>query len=93
MASEPKAWTAEAALVKHAYLTVYDYGTGGIWVYIRAETPDQITAKFRDVVVYETKPDWMGERRRGEIEARGVYDDETIEAERPLFAGLPRKRS
>lgn len=79
--------------MKRPYLTLYDYGSGGIWTYIRAETADEITAKFRDLVVYETKPAWMGENRRQAIEGRGVYDVETLEGERPLFADLLREPS
>lgn len=77
--------------MRRPFLTLYDYGTGGIWAYISAETPDDILAKFRDVVVYESPPEWMTEGRRREIEAAHSYAIETVEDQHPTFAGLLRE--
>ncbi len=43
------------------FLTCYDYGQGGIWLYIEAEHPSQITEIYRDLIVFETPPSWWTE--------------------------------
>jgi hypothetical protein len=65
-------------------LTAYDYGTGGVWTYIRADSPKQILEKFRDLTVYKQPPSWMTEDRRRDIEARGIYDVDSAEKD-PVF--------
>lgn len=40
------------------YLACYDYGQGGIWIYIEAESPSQISEAYRDLIVFETPPTW-----------------------------------
>ena len=40
------------------YLTCYDYGQGGIWLYIEAGNPAEIAARYRDLTVFETPPAW-----------------------------------
>ena len=78
--------------MRRAFLTLYDYGTGGVWAYIRADSADDIMAKFRDVTVYDNPPDWMTEAQRSSIEARGAYEVESIETQHPTFAELLRGR-
>jgi hypothetical protein len=41
------------------YLVCYDYGTGGVWLYIEAESPSQIEATYRDLKVFEAPPAWL----------------------------------
>ena len=80
--------------MKRPYLVLYDYDTGGVWSYLRADSPAQIHAKFRDLVVYEEPPAWMDEDERRAIEARAPYDVETAELDDPVFlARLLRHRS
>jgi hypothetical protein len=69
----------------------YDYETGGVWVYIYAESPGEIHSKFRDLTVYESPPKWMSETERQDIETRSLFDLETVETQHPTFAGLLRK--
>ncbi len=76
--------------MRRAFLTVYDYGMGGIWAYIRAESPGDIRTKFRDVVVYDEPPAWMTETDRKSIEETDLYDVETVEKEHPTFKRLLR---
>ena len=40
------------------FLTSYDYGQGGIWLYIEAKSPAQITETYRDLTVFEAPPPW-----------------------------------
>jgi hypothetical protein len=74
--------------MRRAYLTVYDYGMGGVWQYLRAESPDQIHTRFRDLTVFETPPEWMSDEKQREIEAKSSYDVETAEVDDPKFMAL-----
>jgi len=40
------------------FLTSYDYAQGGIWLYIDADSPTQITETYRDLTVYRVPPPW-----------------------------------
>lgn len=44
--------------MRQPFLTIYDYGTGGMWQYITADSPDQITAKYPRLKVFVVPPDW-----------------------------------
>ena len=44
--------------MKRPYLVVYDYGTGGLWAYIWAESEEQITSRL-DVEVVPEPPAWL----------------------------------
>jgi hypothetical protein len=46
-------------VVKNRYLAVYDYGTGGVWVYIWARSPEEITTKYSDLKMVIDRPAWM----------------------------------
>ncbi len=78
--------------MRRAFLTLYDYGTGGVWASIRAGSADDIRARFRDISVYDDPPAWMTDTHRASIEASGVYDVATVETEHPTFAQLLRER-
>jgi hypothetical protein len=41
------------------YLVCYDYGTGGVWLYVEATSAGEIVEKYRDLQVFETQPSWM----------------------------------
>jgi hypothetical protein len=41
------------------YLVCYDYGAGGVWLYVEADSPEQITERYRDLQVVEMPPTWM----------------------------------
>jgi hypothetical protein len=40
------------------FLASYDYGQGGIWLYIEAESSRQITETYRDLTVHPVPPPW-----------------------------------
>jgi hypothetical protein len=46
-------------VVKNRYLALYDYGMGGIWVYITARSSEEITAKYPGLNVVMNHPEWM----------------------------------
>lgn len=40
------------------FLVCHDYGMGGLWWWIAAADAEAIRAVFRDVVVFDVRPDW-----------------------------------
>ena len=40
------------------YLTCYDYGMGGVWLYIEAATAAEIEAAHPALTVFEVPPAW-----------------------------------
>jgi hypothetical protein len=55
------------------FLTSYDYGQGGIWLYIEAKSPTQITETYRDLTVHQAPPPWWTASM--EEAARSLLDD------------------
>jgi hypothetical protein len=55
--------------MRKPYLVVYDYGQGGLWGYVVANSKAEIEASFHEVTVLDQKPDWMSEEERTSIEA------------------------
>jgi len=54
------------------YLVVYDYGTGGLWWYIHAESAAAITSAFHDLEVFESPPPWWSDEME-KLTATKVY--------------------
>ncbi|HEY1561734.1 MAG TPA: hypothetical protein VGF71_12735 [Caulobacteraceae bacterium] len=42
------------------FLACYDYGMGGIWLYVDAESAADVVKRHPDLTVAEHTPDWMG---------------------------------
>jgi hypothetical protein len=59
---------------KKLFLTVYDYGMGGIWVVISAHTEKQITVKYPLFTVMSTRPDWMDDAQYLKILENWFFD-------------------
>lgn len=45
--------------MKEKYLAMYDYGTGGVWLFMYARSPDEIVRKYPELKVVDSKPAWM----------------------------------
>jgi len=45
--------------VKQRYLVGHNYGQGGVWAYVLAESPQQITDAFAYVEVLHERWPWM----------------------------------
>ena len=39
-------------------MVCYDYGQGGIWLYLEAGDVAEITSKYPALTVFEAPPDW-----------------------------------
>ncbi len=62
-------------------LVAYDYGMGGIWAYLWAESDEQIRNKFSEVEVFAEPPAWWAKEKLAHIESEGVLDIENVSPE------------
>ena len=46
-------------MAKTRYLACHDYGMGGVWAFVTARNPDEITAKYPQLTVVVDRPSWM----------------------------------
>lgn len=60
---------------KEDFLVVYDYGSGGVWLVIHARSRDEITEKYRDLNVFDSRPDWMTDEEYHRIERSSLSCD------------------
>lgn len=44
---------------KKNFLVCYDYGTGGLWAYISARSPEEITNLYPELDVVDEVPPWL----------------------------------
>lgn len=52
-----------------SFLTCYDYGMGGVWLLLDAPSHDIAQQTYPDLVVFETRPDWMDAEKEAEYRA------------------------
>jgi hypothetical protein len=45
------------------YLVAYDYGQGGVWAIVEAESVAAITAMYPEPQVVEDRPVWLNDER------------------------------
>jgi len=61
-------------MAKRSFLAVYDYGMGGIWVVILAREAAEIVAKYPELKVFETHPDFISQEDYDDIAAKMTFD-------------------
>lgn len=59
---------------KQAYLTVYDYGRGGLWAIVRSPDKRSIERKYPILEVLDERPCWMSDDHYARIAERTLYD-------------------
>lgn len=59
------------------YLVCHDYGTGGLWWWIAAPSPEAITEKYQDVLVFAKPPSWWTPAQDRATERRLLDDPDT----------------
>ncbi|MBI5288922.1 MAG: hypothetical protein HY873_08110 [Chloroflexi bacterium] len=62
--------------MKQPYLTVYDYGMGGVWTYVLAESREQIEARLPDLDLVAEAPGWMTLEMKGQLRMVDIDDDD-----------------
>jgi hypothetical protein len=60
--------------MKRAYLSVYDYGAGGLWLVVLAPSRKAIERKYPFLDVLEGRPEWMTDAFYRGVVDRHLYD-------------------
>ena len=74
--------------MKRPFLTVYDYGQGGVWLYLLAESEEQIRGRYPDLQIVEKPPPSMDKEQLADIRARRTLD--INDGTDPFLASLRR---
>jgi hypothetical protein len=72
--------------MKRAFLTVYDYGQGGVWLFLLAESEEQIRDRYPDLQVVDVPPPSLDDEQLADIRARRTLDID--DATDPFLASL-----
>jgi hypothetical protein len=72
--------------MKQAFLTAYDYGQGGVWLYMLAESSEQIEQRYPDLQVFEEPPPFLDDQQLADIRARRTLDIDDVTD--PFLASL-----
>ena len=59
---------------KQPFLTVYDYGGGGVWAIVSSPDKKSIQRKYPILDVFDERPSWMSDDLYAKIAERHVYD-------------------
>jgi hypothetical protein len=59
---------------KQEFFVVYDYGQGGLWAILRAESAEQVRRKYPGVEVFEGRPPMLNDATVSSIRRAGVRD-------------------
>ena len=59
---------------KQPFLTVYDYGAGGVWAVVRSPDKKSIKRKYPILDVLDERPTWMSDALYAKIAERTLYD-------------------
>jgi len=74
--------------MKRRYLGVYDYGQGGRWALVLAESAEEIRIRFPELEVVNERPGWMTDDYYPRLEGR-IYD---IDQPTGLLADILKSR-
>jgi hypothetical protein len=82
------------AAAKHQFLTVYDYGAGGLWAIVRSPDKKSIQRKYPILDVFDERPRWMSDDLYAKIAERNLYDidDEPAAVLQFILEEIQRKR-
>lgn len=50
--------------MRKKFLTLYDYGMGGVWIYICANSAEEISERYPELEVLDREPDWFDDEGR-----------------------------
>ncbi|MCH8172298.1 MAG: hypothetical protein IIA70_03210 [Proteobacteria bacterium] len=49
--------------MKKEFLVCYNYGSGGIWLYILARNKKEIQKKYPELKIVDERPEWFNDER------------------------------
>jgi hypothetical protein len=58
--------------MKQRHLVGYDYGMGGLWSYVLADSAEAIPGPYPELTVVEKRPDRMSAEREASLEVDDV---------------------
>lgn len=61
--------------MKRRFLTIYDYGMGGVWQYVHAESTEEITAKYPALEIVNELPAAMKDLKLREYDIDDIPDE------------------
>jgi hypothetical protein len=77
--------------VKAPHLVCYDYQHGGVWAFVLAGSPDEITKKYPELQVVDSTPAWMTQAVIDRLQSTMTIDID--DAGNPFFAALVKQRT
>ncbi len=60
-------------------LAYIDYGTGGIFFWVMAESPQQLSLRYPKVQILDCAPTWMDYKEVQKLESPRIYDIDSVE--------------
>jgi hypothetical protein len=67
------------------FLACYDYGTGGLWWFLKAQSAEDIRCAAPKLTVFDAVPEWMSAQHWGKIESDDLEQPQS-EALRMILA-------
>jgi hypothetical protein len=65
--------------MKQKILTYIDYGMGGIFIWVSAESPQQVSMRYPRLQILDGPPTWMDHKQVQKLESKPVYDIDSDE--------------
>jgi hypothetical protein len=76
---------------KQSFLTVYDYGQGGLWAVVNARSSQEIVTKYPVLQVIDKRPSWMNDEEYNRIAQRNSFDIDGVPLEWVVMAMKEQK--
>jgi hypothetical protein len=61
--------------MKKKFLTLYDYGSGGVWTYIYATSAQAISEKYPRLTIIEHEPEWFTDEDKKITKSYDINDE------------------
>ena len=87
--ADPETWKVSARMAKTKFLVLYDYGQGGVWAYLLADSPRYIATHFPQLQIHDKPPAWMKASDLARIGATMTIDAE--DWKHPFLSALAPK--
>jgi hypothetical protein len=77
--------------VPSEFLVAYDYAMGGLWAIVLADSADEITTRYPEVVIVTDRPAWMDDARFERLQSEAL--DISATEEQGIFKAIVADRS
>jgi len=76
--------------MRREFLAVYDYETGGAWMFLLADSAEQVGERFPELQIVTQRPGWLTGDEERHLRERMTIDIDDID--NPVLAALVRGR-